>query len=128
MLQMERDIRAVQSYLVMTERVGEGLTEIRAHDILIAELSSQGCTSQQPVEIAVQVDAEDIRAVVVEGYSLLRAACQLETVVTTVPIDSGMDVKLSSLALTSYLIPLISPCSAVLSLVVFSYCSSNFAL
>ena len=80
MLQMEGEVRAVQSHLIMTERVGEWLTEIGADNVLVAELGTEGCSSQQPVEVTVEVDAEDIRAVVVKRNLLLRASDQLKAV------------------------------------------------
>ena len=74
MLQVERQVRAVQSVQVVAVCPADvygfvqGLSQITAHNVFVAEFGSHGCTSQLPVEIAVQVDAEDVGAVVVEGH------------------------------------------------------------
>ena len=98
MLQMERQVRSVQSELVVTMRTIQRLAQVAADDVLIAKLGTNGRPSTNPIEIAVQVDSKDIGAVVVERHLALVAAYEFKPVVRTVPVDGGLEVQLVGLA------------------------------
>ena len=69
------------------------LAQVAADDVLVAELSPQGGTTQLPVEIAVQVDAEDIGAVVVERHLVLGPPDEFKTVIRAIPVDGRAEVE-----------------------------------
>ena len=91
-LEVEREVGAVQSDLIMAEGLVKRLAKIGADDVLVAELGTEGSTPGSPVEPAVEIDAEDIAAMVVEGHTVFRAANQFETVIRAIPIDGGAEV------------------------------------
>ena len=69
-LKVEREIRTVESYFIMTERVGERFAQLSADDIFVAELGPNGVASQLPVEVCVEIDAKHVGAMIIEGNSL----------------------------------------------------------
>ena len=93
MLKVEREVRAVQSYLVMAEGVGEWFAQIGADNVFVAELGTHSSASQLPVKVRIEIDAEDVGAVIVEGHFFFCAAYQFESVVRAIPVDSRSDVE-----------------------------------
>ena len=92
-LYVEAEVRAVQSVVVVSVWFVQRFTQVAAHDVLVAELGSEGRAACKPVEIAVQLDAEDIRAVVVKGCRRLLSANQFEAVVAAVPVNGRLKVQ-----------------------------------
>ena len=99
MLQMETHVRTVQSEGIVT--VGtmdmngcmQGLTEVSAHQVFIAELSTKGCAPANPVEIAVQVHSADIRPVIIILHQIRLTVIAFVAITTLVPINGRMEME-----------------------------------
>ena len=99
MLEYKTDVGAVDTILIHTVgaadmlRFAKRFTEVAAHEILVAQFSSKGSATEHPVEVAVEVGAEDIRAVVVERIFVGSVAEEFESVFTMIPIDGRFDME-----------------------------------
>ena len=78
----------------------ERVAQVGAEDVLVAHLCSEGRAPQRPVEVGVEVEAEDLRAMVVVGHFRLRPAYQFEAILLVVPVDGWTEVELSASVLT----------------------------
>ena len=105
MLQHQTDVGAVQPVLIVAISAvdmvcpRQGFSQVAAHQILVAQLSAYGGSSQHPIEVSVQVHAIHIRAMVVERIDVWGVAKQLKTVHRPVPVDGGFQVQSSLLVL-----------------------------
>ena len=98
MLQNKTYVGSVQTQRIVALRaldmlgLGQRLTQVAAHQILVLEFGTHGSTAQSPVKPAVKAHASHIRAVIVELYSILTAADKFKTVLVVVPPGAGMNV------------------------------------
>ena len=93
MLQVEREVGAVQAVLIIAERCIQWLAQIATDNVFVAKLTAKGCAACCPVEVAVEVDAESIGAVMVERNQVFRSANQFEAVVAAIPVDGRFQVQ-----------------------------------
>ena len=105
---MEAQVAAVQSEGIVTvgavdvTRLVERLAEVSADEVFVAELRTECRLAQCPLDMAVEVKAEHVGAVVVVRHPLLTATEQLEAVLVPVPVDGRTEVEGSALGLGLY--------------------------
>ena len=98
MLQNEAYVGAVKAQGIVTLStlnmfgLGQRLTQVAAHQILVLEFGTDGGTAQSPVKPAVKAHAGHIRTVVVELDRILTAADKLKTVLVVVPPCAGVNM------------------------------------
>ena len=96
MLNDEADVGAVDAVVVVAVgtadvvRVVERFAEVSAEKVFVSQFCTNGSASENPVEIAVEVYAEDVGAVIVERIFFGCVAEELETVVAVVPVDGRL--------------------------------------
>ena len=106
MFQEKLEIGAVEAVGVEALRPVDGVlpvervAQVGAEDVLVAHLCSEGRAPQRPVEVGVEVESEDLRAVVVVGHFRLRPAYQFEAILLVVPVDGRTEVEESASVLT----------------------------
>ena len=67
-------------------RIVERLAEVAAQEVFVAQFGSNGCSSENPVKITIEVDAEDVGAVIIEGLGVWGVAEEFEAVFRVIPV------------------------------------------
>ena len=96
---MEAEVATIQSQCILSigavygQWFVQGLTQVTAHNVFIAELSSKSSLTQQPLHIAIEINAKHIGAVVIEWHLRFAATKEFKPVMTAVPIDGWLEMK-----------------------------------
>ena len=101
----ETDIGAVDAVVVVAVgsadmvRIVQWFTEVSAEQVFVAQLCTNGCTTENPVEIAVEVYAKDVGAMIVERIFIGSVAEKFEAVVAVIPINGRAKMEAALLRL-----------------------------
>ena len=76
--------------------------EVSAHEVLVSQFCSDGGATECPVEVAVEVHAEDVGAVIVERILVGSVAEEFEAVFAVIPVDRRFQMERSVLVLRLY--------------------------
>ena len=106
--QIAADVGAVDAKGIVTVRsfdmmgLCQRFTEVAADQVFVAQFGSEGRAPSLPVEIAAEVHAIDIRAVVVVFHLLWLSAIALIAVAVLVPVEADIQVQRTLLGSALY--------------------------